>query len=92
MGADFTVQVVCEEGVKLNAQHMSLGQQRAVLLDPGQKVSGHVVSGKYHGFSEEGAALGAADIKYVADTGNVCQCNICSGSCQPVCQAGSVHI
>ena len=71
---------------------MPLGQQRAMLLDTGQETGGHVVFGEHDGLAEECAAFGAADVKYVAETGDVCQRHIRTGGCQPVGQAGAVQI
>ena len=92
MGADALIEAVGEERAELDAQQTSLGQKRTVLLDEGEEMGQPFGTGSHHRLPEEGTNLGATDVEHVAQTGNVPQRNVRSLGCQPVTQAGAVHI
>ena len=71
--AGLLVQMIREQGVKLESGDPPFGQQGAVLLDDGKKMGNGIVLREHNRFAEQGAALGAADIKHVAQTGQIRQ-------------------
>ena len=86
---DAAVEVVCEEGVELDAEEAALREEGAMLLDGGEEM----LRGLFRdddGFAAEGADLGSADVEDVAQAGEVRQGKVAGGAGQGVAQAGAV--
>ena len=86
---DAAVEVVREEGVELDAQEAALREKGAVLLDGGKEVFRSLLC-EDDGLSAEGADLGPADVKDVAQAGEVRQCKVAGGAGEGVAEPGSV--
>lgn len=65
MAADAEIEVVFQQGRKLDADQAALGGKGSVLLDAGQEMRGFRAAREDDGFAVQGACFGAADIEDV---------------------------
>ena len=88
---DAFVASVGKECVELQPQQPPLCQQRAVLLDDGEKMRQQ--TGLCHdSLSEQRAAFRAADVEYVAQLGKIVERHVVFGARQRIGQARAVQI
>ena len=90
--ADALVEPIGKERVELDAEQPSLGEQRAVLLDDGEKVWNEPRLGNDDRLAEQRAAFRAADVENVAQRGKVAQCHVVFRTGERVGKARAVNI
>ena len=93
MASQALVQPVCKQHIKLDSQQASLCQQRALLLDPGNKMRRNILFlTKYNCLSAECAHLRAADIKYITQMRNLRKTQVIFLSRQTISKTRPVQI
>ena len=92
MTGDVEIQVVSEQGVKLQTVQAPFGDDRSVLfLDAEEMVVG-IVMGEHHRLAAQRSHLRTTDIEHVAVLGEVGQADVVARCCESVAQTGTVHI
>ena len=89
---DALVEPIGKERVELDAEQPPLGEQRAVLLDDGEKVRNEPWLGNDDRLAEQRAAFRAADAENVAQRGKVAQCHVVFRTGERVGKARAVNI
>ena len=90
--ADFLIKIVGEQSLKLQAEQPAFGENRSVLLHYGMKVRLQLRGKQHRSFSDQGAALCAADIKGVAELGDVFESKVAARGSKGIAKAGTVKV
>ena len=90
--ANVQIEVIREQGTKLDTEQTALGQQSPVLLDDGKEMRDQRSIGNDDGLAKQGAAFRAANIENVGQARQVRQGDIVSGAGEGVGQAGTVDV
>ena len=90
--ADALIEPVGEQRVELKAEQPPLGEQRAVLLDDGEKVRNEPRLRKDDRLAEQRAAFRAADVEDVAQRGKVAQRHVVFRTGKRIGKARTVDI
>ena len=91
MPGDRKIPSAGKEGIKLESQKASLRQHTALLLDLIAEILLKPRITDYNGFPKQSPHLGASDIKYVAEPGQLRKANFISLCRHAVAQPGSVQ-
>ena len=91
VGGDVHIQIVGHQHIKLHPQQTSLGQHGAVLFDEIPEILGQSRIADDDSFPEQGANFGAADIEYIAQTGNILQRQVIFLGGKTVAQSSAIQ-
>ena len=92
MARELKVEFVRKQGLELQADEGTLGNDGAVLLLDREEVLVGLAVGEDDGLAAQGANLCAADVEHVAVAGEIGQGDVVALGHQTIAQAGSVNV